>query len=199
MNSFSRGTVVAGALLAALGVMPARAQENFDAGKTPAQLYASDCAICHKTPQGLSKGGSIFGLTAFLREHYTASREAAAAIADYLQSVDKGPAAPSKRQDGKRTAKGGEKGKPGETKPGEAKSGEIKSEAPKSTEPKAGEAKSGEVKPDEAKASEPKAASPKAAESKPSEPKSPESKPSDAKTDAPEPAAKDEKPQKKSD
>ena len=57
--------------------VPAAAQENIDAGKTPAQLYAQDCAICHKTPHGLSRAGGLWGLQNFLREHYTASKESA--------------------------------------------------------------------------------------------------------------------------
>ena len=60
---------------------PASAQENIDAGKTPAQLYSQDCAICHKSPSGMARAGGLFGLENFLREHYTASRETAAAIA----------------------------------------------------------------------------------------------------------------------
>src|SRR5579862_6416824 len=91
MIRFYRGILVAGGIAVAASAVPVRAQDNFDAGKTPAQLYAADCAICHKTPQGLAKGGGVFGLAGFLREHYTASREAAAAIAAYVQAVDTGP------------------------------------------------------------------------------------------------------------
>ena len=56
--------------------------ENFSA-KPPAQLFASDCtgAGCHKGPQGLGKSIGIGGLAGFLREHYTNSRESAAALA----------------------------------------------------------------------------------------------------------------------
>jgi len=107
----------------------AMAQENLDSGKTPAELYAQDCAICHKSPRGLAQTGGILGVQAFLREHYTASREAAAAIAAYLQAVDHGPAASGKPA--KRTAaKPKEKGKPGEgatpaAKPAEADQGKT--------------------------------------------------------------------------
>jgi hypothetical protein len=76
----------------------AAAQDNFDANKTPAQLFANDCSGCHKSPAGLSKVPGMFGVESFLREHYTASRQAAAAIAGYLRAVDaEQPAAPSKR------------------------------------------------------------------------------------------------------
>ena len=69
---------------------PAAGQESLDKGKTPAQLFASDCSPCHKSPQGLAKSGGLFGLDGFLREHYTASRESAAAIANYLKSMEGG-------------------------------------------------------------------------------------------------------------
>ena len=78
--------------LALFVVAPAVAQENIDAGKSPAQLYAKNCAICHKTPHGLTKAVGAYGLQNFLREHYSASRESAAAIARYLASIDRGPA-----------------------------------------------------------------------------------------------------------
>ena len=60
----------------------AGAQENLDQGKSPAQLFASNCAICHKSPR-LAKAGEILGLDSFLREHYTASKELAGALAAY--------------------------------------------------------------------------------------------------------------------
>ena len=86
----------------------AGAQESLDHGKSPAQLFASDCSICHKSPQGLAKSGGLLGLDSFLREHYTASWESAIAIANYLKSME-GPAAPGRAS--KRTAKGDEKAK----------------------------------------------------------------------------------------
>ena len=75
-------------LLALFFVGAAQAQEDLSAGKTPEELFKLDCAICHKSPQGLSKAGGLFGLDSFLAQHYTASRESAAAIAGYLKSVD---------------------------------------------------------------------------------------------------------------
>ena len=68
------------------------AQENLDLGKTPAQLFASNCAICHKSADGLSKAGGISELKDFLREHYTASKESAAGIAAYVAATDKASA-----------------------------------------------------------------------------------------------------------
>jgi hypothetical protein len=66
--------------------------ENFSA-KPPAQLFASDCtgAGCHKGPQGLGKNAGLGGLAGFLREHYTNSRESAAALANYLAKLPSGP------------------------------------------------------------------------------------------------------------
>ena len=88
----------AGAVLAMCLGGIAAAQENLDKGKTPAQLFASDCAVCHRSPKGLAKSGGLFGLDNFLREHYTASRESASAIAGYLRSLDATPASrPAKR------------------------------------------------------------------------------------------------------
>src|SRR5689334_12606813 len=74
----------------------AGAQESLDRGKNPAQLFASDCSGCHKSPQGLAKAGGLLGLDSFLREHYTASKESAAAIASYIKSMDTGPAGPAR-------------------------------------------------------------------------------------------------------
>lgn len=67
--------------------------ENFSAKPAPA-LFASDCTGggCHKGPQGLAKGQSQSSLAGFLREHYTNSRESAAAIAAYLVKLPSEPA-----------------------------------------------------------------------------------------------------------
>jgi len=175
-----KGGILAAACVAVLGG-PAWAQENLDAGKTPAQLYAADCAICHKTPQGMTKAGGIFGLSSFLRQHYTASREAAAAIAKYVQSVDKGPPPPAKRPPAKRTAKGNEK----------SKAGEAKRDESKAREEKPGSKPEAESTPEAPPKTEQKTSSDKAGDAKPAEPKAAESsKPATPKTDE-NPAAKD--------
>lgn len=151
----------------------AGAQDSLDQGKTPAQLFASDCAICHKSPQGLAKGGGLFGVQSFLRQHYTASKELAAAIASYLEAMDRaaGPA-PRGGTPPKRSAKG---------------DGTAKPAAGKKTEPaKLGEEpKASESKPAEPKAAEPKAAEPKPAEAKPAEVKPVEAKPAEKPAEAP--------------
>ena len=168
MSEFVRRLICMLGFLLVLGV-PLRAQENLDFGKTPAQLYASDCAICHKSPQGLAaKGGGLLGLESFLREHYTASRESAAAIAGYLRAAGNAPAAKPGRA-GKRppkaaTPKGDDKAKGVEKKPDASKPGETKSGEAKSGEGKPGAAKPAAPKPAKPKAGEPKAADPKPAE-----------------------------------
>ncbi len=120
MMALRRWAAVGG--LALFLAAPALAQENIDAGKSPAQLYAQDCAICHKTPHGLSKADGAWGVQNFLREHYTASRETAAAIAGYLAAIDRGPAPREravKRRPKNEVAKGREEKakKAGEAKP----------------------------------------------------------------------------------
>ena len=157
-----RGPIIG---LVTLILGPAAGQESLDKGKTPAQLFASDCSPCHKSPQGLAKSGGLFGLDGFLREHYTASRESAAAIANYLKSME-GPSGPGRAT--KRATKGDEK---------------VKSEAKKKPAAKAEEGKGAEKKPDaaseepkplgilapEPKASDTKANAPAAGDAKPAE------------------------------
>ena len=133
MRSWIVVGVVGAGLLAAAGV--ASAQENLDAGKSGAQLYQSNCAICHKSAQALDKsGGGLFGLESFLREHYTSSRESAAAISAYLNTVGGGPAQahPVRKKAGKKkeakpeTKPDAKDAKPAEAKPEEKKSDEKK-------------------------------------------------------------------------
>lgn len=137
-----RRVVFTVAVLAMLSAS-ARAQENLDRGKSPQQMFATDCAVCHKTPQGLSSKSGMLGLQEFLRKHYTASRESAQALADYLSRSGDAPAA-------KPAAKKKDPAKPAAAKPGEAKPADAKP----------AEAK---AKPDEKKEEAPKAAQPAAA------------------------------------
>jgi hypothetical protein len=68
-------------------IAPALA-EDLTAGKTPAQLFHSDCSACHRSANGLVKErGNVSGLTAFLREHYTTKTESAAALAAYVSAL----------------------------------------------------------------------------------------------------------------
>ena len=57
----------------------AGAQGSLEKDKTAAQLYASDCAGCHKSPQSVTKTTADF-----VSEHYPFTRESAVTIATYL-------------------------------------------------------------------------------------------------------------------
>jgi hypothetical protein len=177
-NSKARGLTVMKALLcgirlaiglsAACLVGLAGAQESLEQGKNPAQLFASDCSICHKSPQGLARAGGMFGVEGFLREHYTTGRGTAAAIANYLNSMNTRPA-PARAS--KRTAKGDENTraddrkragvKPGDTKGIEKRPDATGSEAspgPKTSEPKPAEILTPELRPGTPAANETKPA-----------------------------------------
>jgi hypothetical protein len=71
-------------LLAALAPATARAQTNIDQGKSASQIFSNACVECHKAPHGLAKGKSAATVAEFLREHYTTSRDQAAALAAYV-------------------------------------------------------------------------------------------------------------------
>lgn len=73
-------------IMLAVGIGPTAA-ENFDAGKTGAQLFAANCSSCHHTPRGLAKGRFSWTLTNFLSEHYTADETSARLLSSYLLSV----------------------------------------------------------------------------------------------------------------
>src|SRR5262245_58873936 len=77
---------------------PTSRGENFSNKPAPA-LFQADCTGggCHKGPQGLAKGQSQGSLAGFLREHYTNSRESAAALSAFLLKQPAGPAQPSPR------------------------------------------------------------------------------------------------------
>jgi hypothetical protein len=70
-------------IIAGVASGPALAQD-LTQGKTPAQLFAGDCATCHKSPQGLARGGDPRSVASFLREHYTTKPDMAQALAGYL-------------------------------------------------------------------------------------------------------------------
>jgi len=66
--------------------------QDLTAGKTPAQLFRSDCAECHRSPSGLAKTRDARALADFLREHYTTKSETAGALAAYVSSFAAGGA-----------------------------------------------------------------------------------------------------------
>ena len=124
-------------------VSEASAQTNIDQGKSPAEIFANACAVCHKTTRGLATGQNSLMLSSFLREHYTASKDQAAALAAYvLASGGSGPAPQAAQKpsaEHPRTAV--EEPRNGETRAGEPKNAEAKN-----AEPKNGEAKNAEPK-----------------------------------------------------
>jgi hypothetical protein len=61
--------------------------QDLTAGKTPAQLFASDCSACHHSPQGLGKKYNTGSLTGFLRTHYTTTPETAGSLAKYVTGL----------------------------------------------------------------------------------------------------------------
>ena len=215
MSVFGRGVGLTMAVVALALAAPAGAQENLDSGKTGAQLYAADCAICHKNAQALNKSGGLLGLSGFLREHYTASRESAASIATYLQSLGSAPAPSKRTATTKRKTKsddqlGGEKKVKSEekVKAGEEKEKKVKVDDEKKVKRKSDEAKSKKSdktsKSEEAKTSEPKTEkksdnkselkSERKTGAKTTEPKTAESKAKDAKTPPPKTAKVKKKP-----
>ena len=126
------GSIVAVAVISA---GPSLGQTNIDQGKPASELFANYCAVCHKSTRGLANGRSSLTLSLFLREHYAASREQAAALAAYVISA--GGNAPA------------------------AKPERAKSEEPKGQEAKGQEAKGQEAKGQEEKGQKPRAASAK--------------------------------------
>ena len=61
--------------------------ENLSAGKTPAQLFATDCASCHTNPAALAKGRRPAQIADFLVQHYTSSRQVAGLLGAYVASL----------------------------------------------------------------------------------------------------------------
>jgi hypothetical protein len=60
--------------------------EDFEAGKSAATIFESDCVTCHRSPRGLARGMGSRALVDFLREHYTTGLGPANELASYLQS-----------------------------------------------------------------------------------------------------------------
>jgi hypothetical protein len=92
-----RGVAPAIGLFVGLLPVVAQAQTNIDQGKSPAEIFATDCATCHKSARGLANGRGSSGLASFLVEHYTASKDQAAALAAYVMGAGGGEAAPAAR------------------------------------------------------------------------------------------------------
>ena|SRR5437763_188978 len=73
-------------MAAALMAAPCQAQGNIDAGKSPAQIFADTCAVCHRNAREFRRPSA-----AFLRQHYTSGYEEASAMASYLSGFQSEP------------------------------------------------------------------------------------------------------------
>ena len=89
--------VIGLASVVAIAVIPAEptlSQTNIDQGKPASELFANYCVGCHKSTRGLANGRSSLTLSMFLREHYAASSQQAAALAAYVISAGGNAPAP---------------------------------------------------------------------------------------------------------
>jgi hypothetical protein len=89
-----------GVVAAAAAVIAGAHGQDLDAGKSGPQLFAQDCAACHRSPQGLTKNISGGSLVSFLRQHYTSSSASANTVAAYLLTVP-GPRAERQKDEAK--------------------------------------------------------------------------------------------------
>lgn len=86
-------------LAALLMAAPAAAQDNLDRGKTPQQMFNTDCGICHSSVRGLGATMGAWQLSRFLADHYTTSKAAASTLSNYLMSIRRAePERPQRRQ-----------------------------------------------------------------------------------------------------
>jgi cytochrome c553 len=136
-------------LLAVLAPAIAHAQTNLDQGKSAAQIFAAACAECHKAPRALGNGKSNAALTDFLGEHYTTSRDQAAALASYVlggrgsEPIGGAAQGQSKKPATERASASAEEPKPGKHqkpgKPDDGTSADIKPQRPTEADAKAKE------------------------------------------------------------
>jgi len=171
-------------LAAAIAFVAPAGAEDFTAGKTPAQLFRSDCSDCHAQPAGLLKRRrAISDLTEFLREHYTTKAESAAALATYLAGFPTATAAAvrahprkgSQPHDAPAAADTGADARTPDARTPDARTPDVR--APDARTPD-----SQGAEPDTAESGAPGNAGPKVSESRTSEPKTSESKASQSRT-----------------
>jgi hypothetical protein len=60
--------------------------QNLEAGKSPSQIFAGTCSVCHKSSRGLLKTVAPGSLPSYLRQHYTTSSDMASLLSAYLIS-----------------------------------------------------------------------------------------------------------------
>jgi hypothetical protein len=146
------------AFLAVLAPALAQAQTNIDQGQSAAQLFAADCAVCHKSVRALASGKTASTLASFLVEHYTSSRQEASALSAYVMSGGAGSGAVADP----RTPEPGRTGTPPDTGPRQARKPPKPDEAPAPTaklqQPGGDDAKPPDAKPPDAKPAAPPAA-----------------------------------------
>jgi hypothetical protein len=70
----------------AVACASAATAQDLTVGKTPAQLFHSDCAECHGSPSSVAGTRDVPALADFLREHYTSKSDTARALAAYVSS-----------------------------------------------------------------------------------------------------------------
>jgi hypothetical protein len=90
-----RSVALATGLLVVLAPSLAHAQVNIDQDKSPASIYESDCAVCHKSVRGLANGRAHGALADFLAEHYTSNQQEATALAAYVLAGGGGSGTPA--------------------------------------------------------------------------------------------------------
>jgi hypothetical protein len=129
--------LISGVGIAVISPGPTRGQVNIDQGKSASELFANDCAACHKSTRGLANGRNSLTLSLFLREHYAASSQQAAALAAYV--IGAGGNAPAAKPD--------QRAKSEEPKGPEAKGQETKGQEAKGQETRGQDAKGHEAKP----------------------------------------------------
>jgi hypothetical protein len=91
-------------MISAVSAPSARAQNTINEGRSPAQTFGAVCANCHASPRGLGRQVGAAQLPDYLRQHYTTSREQAAALAGYVASFAGQPAAAQAPPPGRRPA-----------------------------------------------------------------------------------------------
>jgi len=185
-RTFARTMGLLTVVLSAIVAAPSFAQTNIDQGKSPAELFANDCAACHKTARGLANGENSLTLSVFLREHYTASRDQAAALAAYVLANGGNAPAPkstARGEEPKNQDHRGQEAKGQEPKGQEPKGQEAKGQEPRGQEPRGQEPKGQELKSQESRAPEPKFREPTYQESKETRPLEPKAQ--EANTPAP--------------
>ena len=101
MAGFGRIILVGMTVAAGLCTVALRAQTALEDPKNAPKIFANTCSACHKSPQGLAKGGNT---ASFLRQHYTTGPEMSAAMASYLAAAGSAPASRKNDKDKQKEA-----------------------------------------------------------------------------------------------